>query len=222
MNNERTFIFIITAYVLSLLFELVFGLSNYQLQQKSKYSLLNRYPFELAQGSKRYFLPIHYVLVSISSILMILFAYFFFKELSDAYLIVGTIMTILIAAGIFLMFVMTDKRPRFRMIVVLVSALATVALSAIIGTHFLSGYSPRGQRFTTFEAILGFVPAFAALIVIVNPNLYKYIISDKRIRQDGILEISRPKKYAPSYTEWLLIAINVYLFLLVNIVNFIH
>lgn len=225
-TSQSTFTFILGLFVILFALELIFGSNAFNLLQKRKYLFRNLFPFELAQGAKRWFVPFHYIFVGGISLSMMAFGYFYFdklaamNEISNVTQIIGSILWVIIGVTQFLLFVLTLKYPRLRLVVMGINVIAVIGVSSLLGTHYFNLFG--GNHYSGLTAIITYIPAFVTIILIVNPNLYKYTIVDKRIRQDGVLDITRPNNYAPAYTEWLVILVNAALFIIINIINLVY
>ncbi|MCH3976140.1 MAG: hypothetical protein LKF69_02415 [Bacilli bacterium] len=197
--------------------EIIVGLYSYQMNQQRHYSFWNELPFELAQGANKSFLPLHYSAVGVFTILWIFYPIFlFYGQMTDYYYVLtfmaSWVVTGVAMAAVFILTYVNIKRHLFFLSILFVTTMLNSAMAAILFFRF-----PYFAYHPIILSTLLALPAIAALLLAINPKMKKWPIMDKITRQDGTIEILRPRHFFLAYTEWSLIALNFILLILISI-----
>lgn len=184
------FLFIIT---------LIFQLTMYRYKQGRKYSFRNELPFELVQGVDSRFTHYHYVLIFMVTLAQVLFAFNYIDTLVlwYEYLLIGSVT--LSAVMFYLLFFIKVFEVKKHLIVVILQALSVV--TSLIAFGLLLQFNIRGTQ-SLFFAIVSYVIAFIALLLLFNPKLRQWPIMDKVLQQDGSVLILRPRFFLLALYEW--------------------
>lgn len=184
------FLFIIT---------LIFQLTMYRYKQGRKYSFRNELPFELVQGVDQKYLHYHYVLIFGVTLAQVLFAFHYLPSLIYwyEYLLVASVT--LSAIMLYLLFFIKVFEVKRHIFVVILQALSVVTSFVAFGVFVqINIYGTQNLVF----AIVNYVIAFIALLLLFNSRLRRWPIMDKVLQQDGSVLILRPRYFMLALYEW--------------------
>lgn len=195
---------------------LIFGFSNYQETFKTKFSILNMFPYELSYHNQgmmivfyRFFLYL-YAAFSIAPALLMISKYYHFPGYVS-YLIMIGILFVISAISFLTLHIIQAKYVRLHTLVATayfaVSALAAGAVSIILLNLYISNNRVdfKFLLIGILEAMLG----FATLLIMLNPRLRNWANMNAKTEEDGTVVIVRPRFFILAFSEWLVIFINL-------------
>lgn len=200
---------------LSFLGMFIFGLSNYQETFKTKFSVLNMFPYELSfhnQGQTlifyRFFLYL-YVAFSLTPSLLMVSKFFQFPGYMS-YLIMISIVFVINAVVLLTMHIIQAKFVRLHTLIattyLALSILGAGAVSIVLFNLYISN-----NQIDVNYLVLGVLEAvagFALLVVMLNPRLRNWAEMNTEENEDGTVVVTRPKIFILALSEWLSIFIN--------------
>lgn len=193
----------------------IFGLSNYEETFKTKFSVLNMFPYELSyhnQGKTlifyRFFLYI-YVAFSLTPSLLMVSKFFQFPGYMS-YLIMISIVFVINAVVLLTMHIIQAKFVRLHTLIattyLALSILGAGAVSIVLFNLYISN-----NQIDVNYLVLGVLEAvagFALLVIMLNPRLRNWAEMNTEENDDGTVVITRPKIFILALSEWLAIFIN--------------
>ncbi len=202
------FLFVIT---------LIFQLTMYRYKQGRKYSFRNELPFELVQGVDQKYIQYHYILIFGVILAQVLFAFNYLPQLIYwyEYLLVASVT--LSAIMLYLLFFIKVFEVKRHIFVFIVQALSVVTSFVAFGLFVhINIYGTQSLPF----AIVNYVFAFIALLLLFNSRLRRWPIMDKVLHQDGTVLILRPRYFLLALYEWGFIILQFVQFILMYIFLF--
>lgn len=203
-------------FILFFALDLVLMMTVFRQRQDRSFSLLNQLPFELAEGTGSEFRPFHQLLITGASVLWISYIFGYIRGGYQTYYVISLITAwVITGLVIFALFIFDFRMIKRHLLLVTLLFLTTMINSAMSGIYVLT--SP----YINVSPVCGYIlliPGALALVLAFNPKLKNWPIMDKNVRQDGVIEIMRPKKFSLAYTEWGLIGLNVILLLINSLI----
>ncbi len=194
---------------------LLFGLSNFQETFKTKFSLLNMFPYELSSHNQgkmimfyRFFLYL-YVAFSLTPALLMVSK---FMQLPGymSYLIMISILFVINAVTFLTLHIIQAKYVRLHSLIATVYFAISVLASGAVAIVLFNLYISNNQLDVTY-LVLGIFTAmagFATLLIMLNPRLRNWAELNSQTNEDGTVVIVRPRIFILAFSEWLVIFIN--------------
>lgn len=202
--------------LLSFISMIAFGLINFFEEQKTKYSFLQMFPFELSSSSRSKYYTLYrislylYVAFSLTPALLLFMKYQGYQQLSSFLIFVNVLF--IIQAIIFLSLNVIEARFVKTHTIMATLYFAFSLLSNGVASIFLINLYINGVDNYLKELIIGIFLAIISLltlIIMLNPRLKNWPKLDYENNEDGTQRLKRPKIFILAFSEWLVIFLNV-------------
>ncbi len=204
-------IFVIALIVLSMASILSFGLIGYKGKNKTSFSFLSYFPFELNEGHDVCSRLSSYSVFLLAGALALASTGMLWSEDFRPFLSVAIFMAIFgILKAVALIFVFRIPAYHFKFhCIVSVTYFCLVVLTSCFAGIFFLNMSKAFEGGAVAMMVIEFLLAFLLTGIAINPKLSKWTELESVGNEDGSVEIRRPKPFVLALSEWCAIAIDL-------------
>lgn len=206
----------LTFIILSFIAMISFGRINYQNENKTKYSFLNMFPYELSNVRRGTFLNFYrfflylYIAFSLTPALLLFSKYQSFSSLST-FLIFINVLIILQTISFLSLNIIEARFIKVHTIIATLyfglSILSSGGVAIFLMNLYFSSSDPLLRNLILGIAFV--VIGLLFIVVMLNPKLKTWPELESAINEDGTQSLRRPKFFILAFSEWIAILLNL-------------